>query len=121
MSKAAKDSGLSNKWNPVIFIIPALFDVLGTTTGLIGLYLTAASVYQMINSFNTVVTAIFSILFLKRTLYRHHYLAIILITTGVTLVAISSTNQASAIQPLLGIFFMLLSCIFSGLMYIVEE
>lgn len=68
MSQAAYESGLSEKFSPLIFLIPAIFDLLASTSMLIGLYLITASVYQMINSFNTVITALFSVLLLKRKL-----------------------------------------------------
>jgi drug/metabolite transporter (DMT)-like permease len=36
------------------------------------------------------ITAIFSIVFLKRVLYRHHYTALLLIVGGIGLVGVAS-------------------------------
>jgi uncharacterized membrane protein len=42
-----------------------------------------------------VLVALFSVLFLKRTLYSHHYLGMFLVITGVTMVGLSAILDAS--------------------------
>ena len=71
-----------------------------------------------------IVTAVMSILFLNRKLFRHHWSSVGVIFTGVALVGIaavvSSANSEEAVNPL-GIILLILAQLFSGGLYIVEE
>jgi len=74
-----------------------------------------ASVYQMLRGMIIIVTAVMSILFLKRKLFRHHWSSIGVIFTGVALVgvaAVIASNSGDAnsepINPL-GIVLLLIA------------
>jgi len=45
----------------------------------VSLTMVPASVYQMMRGMIVVITAIFSVVFLKRKQYRHHWLGVVLI------------------------------------------
>jgi len=75
--------------------IPASCDVCGSTLMFVALTMTSPSVYQMMRGLIVVITAIASIIFLKRKQYRHHWTGICLIVTGVFIVGYSSIAAAS--------------------------
>ena len=88
--------------------------------------MTPASVYQMMRGSIVVITAFFSICFLGRTLYRHHWLAVSMIVFALVEVGLcailfgppdSSTNGSVA----LGILLLMISQCFAGTQFIVEE
>ena len=55
----------------------------------VGLTQCAASVYQMMRGAIVLITALMSVLFLKRKQYFHHLVALFLIVSGVALVGYS--------------------------------
>lgn len=74
-----------------------------------------------------IITAIFSIIFLKRKLYRHHWAALTLVFTGLALVGVAaivfsdgeSTSEHD--NPVVGIILLLTAQLAHGTMFIVEE
>jgi drug/metabolite transporter (DMT)-like permease len=65
-------------------------DVAASTLMFIALTLVDASVYQMMRGMIVFITAIFSIIFLKRVLYRHHYTALVFIIGGIGIVGLAN-------------------------------
>jgi drug/metabolite transporter (DMT)-like permease len=93
----------------------------------VALTLIPASIYQMLRGMIIIVTSAFSIIFLKRKLYRHHWTSVGVIFTGVLLVGVAAVLESidpnevgQQIDPL-GIVLLLISQLFSGGLYIVEE
>lgn len=86
-----------------------------------------ASVYQMLRGVIVLITAFMSIAFLKRTLYRHHWTALVLITGGIGLVGLAAVlfseggGDDSDKHPVIGIVLMIAAQFFHGGMYIAEE
>ena len=70
------------------------------------------------------VTALLSILFLKKKLYRHHWTSVGVIFLGLILVGIAvltgSSSQGIETSPL-GVVILLLATVFSSCLYVVEE
>lgn len=79
----------------MLIAIPAMCDVVASTLMFIALTLVDASVYQMMRGLIVFITALFSIIFLKRILYRHHYTALVLIVGGIALVGVASIQNSS--------------------------
>lgn len=77
------------KINPFLLAIPASFDIIASTMMNIALTMVAASVYQMLRGMKVLVTAVLSIIFLKKKLYRHHWTSIAVIFIGLVLVGIA--------------------------------
>ena len=110
--------------NKLLFAIPATFDVLGSTCNFFGLSRVAASVYQMMRAFMIVVTATFSVLFLKRKYYVHHMIGISMVLAGVIVVGTVTIYKApanSSTTDPVGIMFLLTAQFFSGGMMVTEE
>ena len=101
------------KFNALIFAIPAFFDTCSSTLNFVALVLTTASIYQMIRGLIVVITALFSVTILKRKLFRHHWLGVILVFLGVFVVGLSSIifpqKSSDAPQPDVGLILLLIS------------
>jgi len=116
-------TGLHAKVGDMIFAIPAFFDLCASTLNMIGLVLSAASVYQMLRGFVIVVVAVYSVIFLKRTLYRHQITGVILTIAGITLVGMASVlyKASTAENPFVGVLVLLASQFFAGGVWVIEE
>ena len=64
----------------------------------IGLTQCAASVYQMMRGNLVIVTALFSVIFLKRKQYAHHLISLAFIVTGIALVGYFSIEASKREQ-----------------------
>ncbi len=113
--------------NPLLFAIPAMCDLGGTTLMNVGLFYTDASVYQMLRGILIVFNAILAIIFLKQKLYPHHWLGILLIVGGTAMVGVSSfiykkeDSAHVARNPLLGNALVIAAQVLAAIMMIVEE
>lgn len=88
----------------------------------VGLILCDASVYQMMRGGLIFITAIFSIIFLKTRLFRHHWVAQVFIIGGIILVGASSIESSnSSPSVILGIVLLMLSQFSSAIHWIIEE
>jgi len=93
----------------------------------VALTMVPASVYQMMRGMIVVITALMSVAFLKRKLYMHHWIAIVMIFAGVFEVGWVSTfpKYASSGEThgseVMGIILLLISQCFTGIQFIVEE
>jgi drug/metabolite transporter (DMT)-like permease len=113
--------------NPLLFAIPAMCDLGGTTLMNVGLFYTDASVYQMLRGILVVFNGILAVVFLKQKLYPHHWLGILLIVTGTAMVGLSSylfkhVDSAHAPRnPLLGNALVICAQVLAAVMMITEE
>lgn len=121
---------------PFKLIVPALCDFFGSTIMTFGLTLMAGSVYQMFRGSLILFTALFSVIFLKNKLYRHHYLALVFVITGLLMVGLASilikpevpeecrdpsgdsTGEQTSVW---GIILVIIAQLFSATQFIVEE
>jgi drug/metabolite transporter (DMT)-like permease len=72
-----------------------------------------------------VLVALFSVLFLKRTLHSHHYLGMFLVITGVTMVGMSaildSSNDDQSGSQILGVVLIAGSLVLQAGLFVSEE
>lgn len=122
---APKKPGFKAKLGPLIFALPAGIDLCGSTLMMIGLGLTYASVYQMLRGSIVVVVALYSVLFLKRKLFRHHYLGVAFVTGGVVVVGVGSIfvggSSSNASNPTLGAILIVVAQFVEGWVFVIEE
>jgi drug/metabolite transporter (DMT)-like permease len=108
-----------------LLAIPALCDFLASTLMCLGLTMMASSVYQMLRGSVIIFTAVASIFFLKRILYRHNFLGIGLIVGGLLLVGAGAFwelgNGKGAKNEPLGFILVIIAQLFSAAMFICEE
>eukprot|EP00345_Euplotes_harpa_P002009 CAMPEP_0168322678 /NCGR_PEP_ID=MMETSP0213-20121227/3034_1 /TAXON_ID=151035 /ORGANISM="Euplotes harpa, Strain FSP1.4" /LENGTH=218 /DNA_ID=CAMNT_0008324615 /DNA_START=86 /DNA_END=742 /DNA_ORIENTATION=- len=123
--KKAVQEGMKTDINPLLFAVPMLCDSTASCLLLIAYINVPASIAQMMGGFVVFIVAIFSIIFLKRKLYRHHWTGMVLIFIGIGLVALSAltgkSSDSSNKNPVLGISMMIGSILIQGCQYIVEE
>ena len=72
MAQAVQKKKLT-KINPLWLALPASCDFCASTLMFIALTMVPPSVYQMMRGIIVVITALLSIIFLNRKLYRHHW------------------------------------------------
>lgn len=111
--------------NPMLLAIPASCDVCASTLTFVGLTMVPPSVYQMMRGFIVVVCAMFSIIFLKKRLYRHHWTAVACIVIGEAAIGFvsiqSGKKNGGEGSEFFGIMLLLISQLFQGTMFITEE
>ena len=121
----ARQLGLKTDITPLLLAIPAMFDTVASSLLFVALTKTAASVYQMMRGLIVFFTAMFSIAFLRRRLYRHHVTSLLLIVGGVALVGagpiVLDTDTDGETSEMLGIILIIISQVFHGFMFITEE
>jgi len=83
------DSTAPRKFNPLIFLPPALCDMTATSIQYIGLTLTYASSFQMLRGAVIIFTGLFSTIFLKRKLGWYRWLGMCLVVCGLVVVGAS--------------------------------
>uniref|UniRef100_A0A915PT77 EamA domain-containing protein n=1 Tax=Setaria digitata TaxID=48799 RepID=A0A915PT77_9BILA len=77
------------KFNPWLFVAPALCDVLATSIMYIGLNLTQASSFQMLRGAVIIFTGLFSVAFLRSYLQGFRWLGMGFVTVGLVIVGVS--------------------------------
>ena len=76
------------KFSPLIFAIPALCDVIGTSTMYVGLSLTFASSFQMLRGAVIIFTALLSVAFFGSKLQMYHWVGMLTIVMGLIVIGI---------------------------------
>ncbi|GLB35365.1 putative nucleotide-sugar transporter [Lyophyllum shimeji] len=134
----------------LLFWIPALCDLTGTTLMNVGLLYTPVSIYQMTRGALVLFVGVLSVMFLRRRLWLYQWISLIVVMTGVGLVGYSGSLIKDAIkesplpsltghhnstelpppeqieQPemtkvLVGVFFILFAQVFTATQFVVEE
>lgn len=85
----ADDRAPLKGWRIVLLALPACCDITGTTLMNVGLLFVAASIYQMTRGALILFVGTFSVIFLKRKLYLYHWLSMLVVVIGVSLVGIA--------------------------------
>ncbi|OQR73514.1 transmembrane protein C2orf18-like [Tropilaelaps mercedesae] len=76
----------NRSFNPLIFLPPALCDMIGTTVMYVGLNLTYASSAQMFRGAVIIFTGLFSMLLLRRRLVCFQWIGIVIVLAGLTII-----------------------------------
>ena len=79
----------NDDFNPFILCLPAMCDMLGTSTMYFGLTLTFASSFQMLRGAVMFFTAVFSVLFLKAIIQLFRWAGIGVVIVGLAAVGVS--------------------------------
>lgn len=123
-----------------LLAIPATCDILGTTLMNVGLLLVPVSIYQMVRGAVVLFVGLFSVLFLKRKLFRKQWYALLAVFGGVFVVGLSAMYNSSsatsndtsndtpdpaakdaAVQATIGISMILLAQVFAATQFVLEE
>lgn len=111
------------KYGKFLFGVPAAFDLCASTLMYIGLILSAPSIYQMLRGFIVVVVAVYSRVFLKKRIFKHQTIGVVIVFIGITIVGVASVlwSASSAKNPILGIVVLITGQFFAGAVYAIEE
>jgi drug/metabolite transporter (DMT)-like permease len=114
---------LYKKIGALSFGIPGVLYLFSIYLMFIGLVLSAASVYQIIRGIISLPVLIFSMIFLKRNFYRHHFFGVGCIIAGVAIVGIDSVIERSdtSYDPVMGTIVLILSQVIAGVVLVYEE
>ena len=78
----------------LMLILPTMFDLTAAALMSVGLLYVTASVYQMLRGAEMLFAAIFSVIFLKRSLNKYNIM-------GVVLCLVSGTKQPACVSSIL--------------------
>jgi len=133
-SQSGKETETETKKEVSVWIlaIPALADFFGSTIMTFGLTMLTGSVYQMFRGSLILFTALFSIVFLGRKLFRHHFLGIAITVTGLLVVGLATFiypaatpegcgSGRGASNSISGIVLIIIAQIFSASQFVIEE
>lgn len=120
-----------------VFVLPAMFDICGTTLMNSGLLFVPVSVFQMVRGALPLWVGLFSIIFLNRHLSREKWCSLAIITLGVALVGYAGSLQPSQIltedqiihtnatqdgaKVILGLFLIFFAQVFTASQFVIEE
>ncbi|KAL4465970.1 hypothetical protein ABPG74_004207 [Tetrahymena malaccensis] len=121
----AEKNGKKTKINPFLLIIPTSCDFITSTLSFFALEFMPPSLYSMVRGGSLIFTTLFSVFFLKRKLYRHHYLGLLIVMIGITtagvVVTLNSSSDGNQSKIILGIILLLCSFITFSSQIIIEE
>ncbi|EAR87419.1 nucleotide-sugar transporter (macronuclear) [Tetrahymena thermophila SB210] len=121
----AEINGKKTKINPLLLIIPTSCDFVTSTLSFFALEFMPTSLYSMVRGGGLIITTLFSVIFLKRKLYRHHYLGLLTVMIGITtagvVVTLNSSSGGSQSKIILGIILLVCSFITFSSQIIIEE
>ncbi|KAI1403995.1 hypothetical protein F4819DRAFT_449102 [Hypoxylon fuscum] len=86
--KAGPD-GLLKGYGIVLLALPAVCDILGTTLVNAGLFMVAASIYQMTRGALVLFVGLFSVVFLRRKLHLFQWTSLVGVVVGVAMVGLA--------------------------------
>ena len=78
----------AQKFSCFAFVIPAVRDVLGTSTMYVGLNLTYASSFQMLRGSVIIFTALLSVAFFGSKLQLYHWAGMLMVVIGLVMVGL---------------------------------
>lgn len=127
-----KANKAKNKKEPnpskMLACIPAFMDSCGSSLQVVPLLLIPASVNQMLRGGVIIFTCLFSKVFLKRQVYRHHLVGVVFLVVGFCVVGMASvlgpaddSTGAGVGGTILGIVMVLLSLQVQAGQFVVEE
>lgn len=125
-TQLAEKVNLKSTNNPFILGCPAFLDFFGSTIMFVALALVPASIYQMMRGFIVVIACFFSILFLKKRYFRHHWLGVILVTGGIIMVGIAAAiwgkpeKGKTSGSIMVGIVLLIVAQFFAATQFITE-
>lgn len=115
-------------FNPFIFWVASICDMLSTCLSYIALNYTSASSFQMLRGSVMVFTALLSVLFLRRSLTWKHWLGIATVVAGLSVVGISdvlfskeSEGSHTNAEKLAGDALILIAMLFTSFQVVYEE
>ena len=113
------------KFSPWVFAIPALCDIIGTSTMFVGLNLTNASSFQLLRGSLIIFTALLSVAFFGSKLRLYHWVGMMTVVIGLVVVGLGDVlgedNSGDAHSVLAGDLLIVTAQIVAAIQMIVEQ
>ncbi|KAI1457100.1 integral membrane protein [Annulohypoxylon moriforme] len=129
--------GILRGFGILLLALPAICDILGTTLVNAGLFMVAASIYQMTRGALVLFVGLFSVVFLQRKLHLFQWVSLVGVVAGVALVGLAgviwpdtkdAVKQAAddaasvdALRAALGVVLIAGAQIFTATQFVLEE
>eukprot|EP00118_Oscarella_pearsei_P006777 m.31299 g.31299 ORF g.31299 m.31299 type:complete len:400 (+) comp31478_c0_seq4:19-1218(+) len=126
-SSQGKSVNKGQKFNPLIFLPPALCDMFGSSIMILGLTMTTASSFQMLRGSVIIFTGLLSVAFLRNRLRLHHWLGILVVIIGLVVIGVSDVvagkdvSHKAASQQLSGDLLIIMAQIVTAIQVTYEE
>ena len=117
----------AQKFSCFAFVIPAVCDVLGTSTMYVGLNLTYASSFQMLRGSVIIFTALLSVAFFGSKLQLYHWAGMLMVVIGLVMVGLGDvigeegSSNARSVSVLIGDLLIVLAQIIAAIQMTVEQ
>ncbi|KAG0148299.1 hypothetical protein CROQUDRAFT_654996 [Cronartium quercuum f. sp. fusiforme G11] len=136
LADTTEDEGSANHLiglQKMVFWLPTIFDICGTTLMNVGLLFVPVSVFQMIRGALPLWVGLFSVFFLKRTLRCDKWFSLAIITFGVAVVGFAGSRETPSESPanmtgsddgtrtVLGVFLIFFAQLFTASQFVIEE
>lgn len=113
-------------FNPFIFVIPAVCDILSTSVMYIGLTLTSASSYQMLRGALIVFTGLLSIFCLRARIKGYQWLGMLFVVLGLAVVGLTDIffgdkKEGGKSHVLLGDFLCMIAQVAGAVQLVYEQ
>ncbi|VDM67636.1 unnamed protein product [Strongylus vulgaris] len=113
-------------FNPFVFLLPAICDIVSTALLYIGLNLTTASSYQMLQGALIVCTGLLSILMFKRRIEGYKWFGMLLVVLGLVLVGVTDVifgaeTQHGGSEAMIGNILCVVAQIAVAMQLVLEE
>ncbi|KAI1106856.1 integral membrane protein, partial [Jackrogersella minutella] len=135
--KPGVPDGLLRGFGILLLALPAICDILGTTLVNAGLFMVAASIYQMTRGALVLFVGLFSVVFLHRKLHLFQWVSLVGVVAGVAMVGLAGViwpdtkdalRQAAddaasvdALRAALGVVLIAGAQIFTATQFVLEE
>ncbi|OTB08447.1 hypothetical protein M426DRAFT_51900 [Hypoxylon sp. CI-4A] len=139
--RTAGPDGLLRGFGILLLALPAMCDILGTTLVNAGLFMVAASIYQMTRGALVLFVGLFSVVFLRRKLHLFQWVSLFGVVVGVALVGLAGViwpdakaeatdalrqaaddaASAEALRAALGVVLIAGAQIFTATQFVLEE
>lgn len=110
--------------NNFIFGISAFCDLCASTLSTFAITYLTSSLYQMFRGIELSFIMLFSKIFLKNPIYRHHAIGVGTVIIGLCLVGLSAIinqEKSTARNPIVGMSLLLCAQLFSSSQYVIQE
>lgn len=114
-------------WVYLLFIVPSIFDLIGTAFAKVGLLYVTVSVFQLLRATMLIFTVIAKYFFFSDVITKYMWTGVAINTVAMVLVGSTalfmpdSVGNKSGRQPIWGVVFILCSCATNAMQYVVEE
>lgn len=114
-------------WVYVLFLVPSIFDLIGTAFAKVGLLYVTVSVFQLLRATMLIFTVVAKYFVFNDVITKYMWTGVAINTVAMVLVGSTALfmpadiGNKSGREPIWGVLFILCSCATNAMQYVVEE